>query len=303
MRFLTLTFLSLLTSAALAEDVDKRLDAASDGVVSISNISGTVEVTGWSRSEVEVTGSIGKDVNELVFKRNGDEIEISVKPNGEDEEDDDDNGHFWGHQDISSDLVIKVPENSSVEIVGVSADIDIQNVFGEQHLQSVSGDIDSEVRAADVEIETVSGDVEVQGDDAPGHAQLSSVSGDVEAENLAGEIAATSVSGDVTLVNGNFDRVKMKTVNGDIIFESRLSDGGSFSLKAHNGDADINFNGGISARFDIETFNGDIRNCFGPKPVETSEHMPGNELKFKEGDGKGRVTIHTFNGDVRLCNE
>ena len=301
MRFLTLTFLGLLTSAALAEDVDKRLDAASDGVVSISNISGTVEIIGWSRNEVEVTGSLGKDVEELIFKRDGDEIEISVRP--QDQDDDSDDRHHWHGQSISSDLVINVPENSSVEVVGVSVDIDVQNVLGEQRLQAVSGDIYCEVHAADVEIETVSGDVEVHGDDAPGHAQLSSVSGDIEAENLAGEISATSVSGDVTLANGSFDRVKMKTVNGDIIFESRLSDGGSFSLKAHNGDADINFDGGISARFDIETFNGDISNCFGPEPVETSEHMPGNELKFKEGGGKGRVTIHTFNGDVRLCNE
>jgi DUF4097 and DUF4098 domain-containing protein YvlB len=299
MRFLTLTFLGLLTSAAFAEDVDKRLDAASDGVVSVSNISGTVEITGWSRNEVEVTGSIGKDVEELIFRRDGNEIEISVRPHDQD----DDDRHHWHSRNISSDLVINVPESSSVEVVGVSADIDVQNVLGEQRLQSVSGDIDSEVRAADVEMETVSGDVEVQGDNVAGHAQLSSVSGDVEAENLAGEISANTVSGDVTLVNGNFDRVKIKTVNGDIIFESRLSDGGSFSLKAHNGDADINFNGGISARFDIETFNGDIRNCFGPEPVETSEHMPGNELKFKEGDGKGRVTIHTFNGDVRLCKD
>ena len=301
MRFISLIFLSSMCATALAEDINQRLDAASDGVVSISNISGTVEVTGWSRNEVEVTGSIGKDVEELIFRREGNEIEVSVRPH--DQDDDSDDKHHWHSQNISSDLVIKIPENSSVEIVGVSADINVQNVFGEQRLQAVSGDIESEVRAADVEIETVSGDVEVQGDDAPGHAQLSSVSGDVGAENLAGEISANSVSGDVTLVNGNFDRVKMKTVNGDIIFESRLSDGGSFSLKAHNGDAHINFNGGISARFDIETFNGDISNCFGPKPVETSEHMPGNELKFKEGAGKGRVIIHTFNGDVRLCNE
>ena len=221
----------------------------------------------------------------------------------QDQDEDSDDRHHWHGQSISSDLVINVPENSSVEVVGVSADIDVQNVLGEQRLQAVSGDIYSEVHAADVEIETVSGDVEVRGDDAPGHAQLSSVSGDIEAENLAGEISANSVSGDVMLVNGSFDRVKMKTVNGDIIFESRLSDGGSFSLKAHNGDADINFNGGISARFDVETFNGDISNCFGPEPVETSEHMPGNELKFKEGGGKGRVTIHTVTGDGRLCNE
>ncbi len=291
MRFLTLIFLGLMSATSLAEDVDRKVDAAPDGVVSISNIAGSVEVTGWSRNEVEVTGTLGKDVEELIFERDGDEIEITVRAPKT-------NGHS-----ISSDLVIKVPEKSSVEIVGVSADIAVQNVTGAQRLQSVSGDIESEVHAADVEMETVSGDVEVQGDDVAGHAEFSSVSGDVEAQNLAGEVAAESVTGDVMLVNSSFDRVRLETVNGDIIFKSGLSSDGVFSVETINGDLDIKFNDSISARFDIETFNGDIRNCFGPKPVRTSKYTPGTELKFTEGDGKGRVTIKTLNGDLRLCKD
>ena len=76
MKILTLTFLSLMTATAMAEEVDNRLDAASDGVVSISNVAGTIEVIGWSRNEVEVTGTLGRDVEELIFERDGDEIEI-----------------------------------------------------------------------------------------------------------------------------------------------------------------------------------------------------------------------------------
>ena len=140
MRILTLTCLSLIGATAMADSIDQRLDAAPDGVVSISNIAGSVEVNGWSRNEVEVTGTLGKDVEELIFERDGDEIEITVRATKR-------NRHG-----ISSDLVINVPEKSSVEIVGVSADIDVQNVLGAQHLQSVSGDIESEVHAADVEM-------------------------------------------------------------------------------------------------------------------------------------------------------
>jgi DUF4097 and DUF4098 domain-containing protein YvlB len=152
-------------------------------------------------------------------------------------------------------------------------------------------------------METVSGDIEVQGDDAAGHAKLSSVSGDVEAQNLAGELAADSVSGDLTIVNSSFKRVRLETVNGDIIFESGLTDGGTFGLETINGDVDIKFSGSVSARFNVETFNGEIRNCFGPKPVRTSKYTPGTELKFTEGKGEGRVTIKTLNGDLRLCKD
>ncbi len=291
MRFLTLICLGLISVTSMAEEVDRRLDAASDGVVSISNIAGSVEVIGWSRNEVEVTGTLGKNVEELIFERDGDEVEITVRVTKR-----------HGHR-ISSDLVINVPEKSSIEVVGVSADIDVRNVFGEQRLQSVSGDIDCEIFAADVDVETVSGDVEAQGDDVAVHVDLSSVSGDVEAQNLAGEVAAHSVSGDVVLFNSSFDRVRLETVNGDIIFRSGLSDDGSFKVETINGDLDVKFSNAVSARFDVETFNGDINNCFGPEPVRTSKYTPGTELKFTEGKGKGRVTIKTLNGDLRLCKD
>jgi DUF4097 and DUF4098 domain-containing protein YvlB len=291
MRFLALILLSLSATAAIAESVDRRTDAASDAAVTIINTAGSVEVTGWSRNEVEVSGDLGSGVAELIVERDGNEIEITVK------------GPESGDRNISSDLVIKVPENSSLEIAGVSADIEVENVLGTLQLQSVSGDINGEVHAADIEVVTVSGDVEIQGDDEVAHTELSTVSGDIEAQNLSGDVAVGSVSGDLVLVNSSFDRVSMDTTNGDIVFDAGLSENGTISVETINGDVDINFSEPVSARFDIETFNGDIRNCFGPDPVRTSEYTPGTELKFSEGDGKGRVTIKTLNGDLRLCKD
>jgi hypothetical protein len=58
----------------------------------------------------------------------------------------------------------------------------------------------------------------------------------------------------------------------------------------------------VDAEFDISTFNGDIDNCFGPKPHRTSEYGPGNSLRFKEGNGDGRIRIKALNGTVEICN-
>lgn len=291
MRTLALTCLSLISAAAAADSVDRRLDAAADSVVSINNTAGSVEVTGWSRKEVEVTGDLGSSVEGLVFERDGKNIEITVRTPKR------------GGRSISSELVIHVPERSSVEVGGVSADIDVTNVHGALRLQSVSGDIDSEVSSSDIEITTVSGDVEVQGDDKAGHAELSSVSGDIDAQHLAGEAVVESVSGDLVLADSSFERVRLETTNGDIVLKAKLADDGTLNVETINGDLEIEFDGTVSARFDIETFNGDIRNCFGPEPVRTSKYTPGRELKFSEGDGTGRVTIRTLNGDLNLCKD
>ena len=65
----------------------------------------------------------------------------------------------------------------------------------------------------------------------------------------------------------------------------------------------LDLQGPVGAEFDVSSFNGDIRNCFGPAPVRTSEYAPGRELRFREGAGTGRVRIKTLNGDISVCNK
>ena len=290
MKTYALTLMGMFSAVAvLAAEINESMDAAADGIVSISNIAGSVDVRGWSRSQVEITGELGDDVEELIFERDGDEIEIKVRTR-----------RRHSH-DIDSDLIIKIPQGSSLEINTVSADIDVREIAGEQSLESVSGDIATEAYASDMDVNSVSGDIEVEGDNQSMRSRLSTVSGDVDTENLAGEIGVESVSGDLLVANGVFSRASMGTVNGEIVFHARLLDDGRLDIETVNGDVDVEFSGDVSARFDIETFNGDIRNCFGPKAVRVSKYAPGYELKFSEGDGSGRVTIETLNGDLRLC--
>lgn len=278
-----------LAMPAMAEEVDRKLDAAADGHVDISNISGSIAVSGWSRSEVEVTGELGRNVEELIFKRSGDKITIKVKVPKK------------SSRGIASDLYIQVPEQSSIDVGTVSADIEVEDVFGELKLNTVSGDIDAEAVAADVTAAAVSGDVEVNGGRKEAETRANSVSGDVTLFRVAGTIAAESVSGDIIIDEGSFERVNMNTVNGEILFQSELRDGGKLKAETVNGSVDVDFVGTIEGRFQIDTFNGDIDNCFGPKAQRTSKYTPGWELDFVEGDGDARITISTLNGDVTMC--
>lgn len=292
MRTYLMTGLAMCAGAAFgADDIDRTLEAESDDHVNISNTAGMVTVSGWSRNEVSVTGEIGGGVDELQFERSGDDIDIIVKvPRGH-------------GRSISSDLVIRVPEMSSITVGTVSADIEVSDVKGAQALHSVSGDIDTEAYESDVEVESVSGDIELQGDNEATAVELSTVSGDLDAQNIAGSADFGTVSGDISVIDSSFERVRMNTTNGDIVFRARLQDGGRLSAETINGEVDIEFDGSVSARIDIETFNGNIDNCFGPEPVRTSKYTPGLELSFTEGGGAGRVEINTLNGDVTLCKD
>jgi len=290
MKMIKVAVLSLFATSALAsEDVNRTLDAAADGEVTISNVSGSVEVRGWSRNQVEVTGEIGDGVEELVFERDRNDVIIKIKiPRN-------------SSRNSSADLVINVPEASSLQVNTVSADIDISDVQGEQRLESVSGDITTAAFSGEISAESVSGDLEIVGDNQSSEFSFHTVSGDIEVENLSGEMRTESVNGDISMINGAFTRVRGDTVNGDMVFHVSLLDGGRMDIETINGEVDVDFGGDVSARIDIETFNGDIRNCFGPESVRTSKYAPGRELSFTEGEGSGRVSINTLNGNVRLC--
>ena len=279
----------MIAVTAMAEEVDERMNAASDGRVNISNIAGSVTVNGWSRDEVEVTGSLGRNVEELIFERNKDEITIKVKVPKK------------GGRGIDSDLRVSVPEKSSIEVSAVSADIEVSDINGVQRLQTVSGDVTTEATVSDVSAQSVSGDVEIDADKSDIETNANTVSGDVTVFRAAGTVRAESVSGDVIVDEGSFSRASLNTVNGEIIFQAELREGGRFSAETVNGDIDVEFVGDVSARIDIDTFNGSIRNCFGPKAERTSKYTPGWELSFTEGDGDGRIEMSTMNGDLSIC--
>jgi hypothetical protein len=59
----------------------------------------------------------------------------------------------------------------------------------------------------------------------------------------------------------------------------------------------------FAGQFDLSTFNGEIRNCFGPKAQRTDEYTPGRELRFQEGSAEARVRVKTLNGDIGVCRK
>ena len=290
-KYLIVFFGAVLAMPASAEEINESIDAASDGHVEIINISGSVEVYGWSRNSVEVTGELGDKVEELIVERNGDKVLVKVKvPRN-------------SGNNIASDLTVRVPSASSIDVSAVSADIDVEDVKGEQSLHTVSGDVDTIAAGSDVFAQSVSGDVDVSGEGNDVEISATTVSGDVTLSSVAGAASVEAVSGDLTIDGGTFDRATLNSVNGEIYFLAGLRKGGKLTVETVNGDVDVQFGGSVSAKFDIETFNGDIDNCFGPKAERTSKYAPGWELSFTEGDGDGRVDISTLNGDMEICND
>ena len=280
-----------LASLAHAEEINKSTPANPQGQVEVSNTSGSVTITGWDKSEVEVTGELGEGSERLEFTQSGDLTRIKVILPKK------------SHDADGSDLVIRVPVKSGIAVNTVNADIVVQKVDGAQRLQSVSADISTEAGSEDVECKTVSGDIEVAGTGRRSLLTITTVSGDARVQRVGGEVNANTVSGNVDLNLGDTTRSRLRSTSGDLSLYGKLVGEARLDVESISGDVRIKLSQPIGAEFELSSFNGEISNCFGPKAQRTDEYVPGRELRFREGNGTGRVRVKTLNGDINLCRQ
>jgi DUF4097 and DUF4098 domain-containing protein YvlB len=288
---------TLTLQTAVAADkrsIDQHQAADPQGQVDVNDVSGRIEVVGWDRPEVGVTGVISEDIDRVDLTAAGSRTTVRVvskKTLGL---------HFgWGDSGETR-LVVHVPKASSVSTTLVSADVSVRGVDGNQEIQTVSGDVDS-VAVRDVRVRTVSGDVHLAAG-ASKSLEVGTVSGDLKVTGSAGgEVTINTVSGDGTLVLGTANHLRLKTVSGSFHVTTGLASDGSLEAESVSGDFIVEFTGAPPpADYDIETFSGDVTTCFGRKATHEG-YGPGSRLNFRDGAGTARIRIDTKSGDVSLC--
>ena len=281
---------ALWAGAADARTVDERRPAAADARISVKNVNGTITVEGWSKKEIQVTGTIGEDVEELVIEGTENRWRIEVEL-----------PHRGHNTDTEADLQIKVPTSAEVQVDVVNCPIDVTKVDGILELESVNGNVTVSGEPASIAASTVNGRIELTVSSK--QVEAHTVNGRILLDGVSGEVSAATVGGSIDVNGGSFVSAELQTVSGDLDFTGALQGSGTFDFEAHSGDVILTLPANVSAEFDISTFSGDIDNAFGPSGQRKSKYGPGKDLYFQTGGGKARVSINTFSGDVRLIKK
>jgi len=278
---------ALPIAATAGERVDESRVAASTGVVEIHNTRGEIDIRGWDKDQVEITGELDELAEELIFDVDGEFTMIRVKMPRR--------NISWGD---GSDLEIRVPVKSRVDFNGVSTDVTLSNIEGGSSIRSVSGDIRADNIDQRLLINSVSGEVEVT--DASGKAKITSVSGDLRLDLSCTEVSVNAVSGEVDLDLEAFDSLSASTVSGELDISGRLNDSGNISMNSVSGDIGLRLASPINARIDVNAGpGGDIDN--GMTQDEPRDIFPAQmQLKTSAGDASGTIRIKTVTGDINL---
>lgn len=215
-KILGIGFLALAGTAAAQQPIEETRKANPDAVLRIENISGSVKVEGWDRSEIHVTGTLGKGTKELDISGDPGKWNLEVVM-------DEDARNSEG-----TDLVLQVPRGARLEVETVSADVTVSECEGPAEIESVSGRIEIRGRPRTLDLDTVSGDIRAVSDRPLREGDLESVSGEIVLE--------ADLEGD--------GRFEFETVSGDIALRLPARVSAEFEVSS--------FSGGITNDFGVE---------------------------------------------------
>ncbi len=270
-------------------EVERRVEAKADGTVEITNVAGTIDISGWDRDEVEVIATLGRGVKELQVERRGSRVEIEVELH---------RGHGGRREKATAHLEVRLPRGSEVKVETVNSDITTSDLSGELEIESVSGSIEIHDGPPVLRIETVAGDVVVKS--GVERLTVETVSGIVEL-HCGREIEVTAVSGRIQVLGREeIESAELEVVAGDIRFEGTLAPRGRLDASSHNGSIDVTLPESVSARFEVSTFSGRITNELGPEAKRVGRYTPEQEVTFETGSGEGRVTLESFAGSISI---
>lgn len=275
----------LPVTAVTGEEIDKTLDMSNDGLVQVENMVGIIEFSGWDRSEVQIRGEAGDDVEEVEITSTATGVKIRVHNRS-------------GKRNIEgTNLYLRIPQSASIEADSVSADITVSDNLGERILlNTVSGDLEIDASPELLEMHSVSGDVEFRGTASRSSAET--VSGEIALVGPSGEISINTVSGDVSLEAGEVSRGRFESVSGDMTLTLSLGDGGRLSCDSMSGDVKLRLPASQQAEFTAQSYSGGINSEFGSSTRVSKG--PGQMLRHKEGDNGAEIRLETFSGDVYI---
>lgn len=172
------------------------------------------------------------------------------------------------------DYIIRVPQNCSLFVAGISNSTVVSGVSGLVSIKSVSGP---------VKLSHIDGDL-----------KLNTVSGSLAGEGLSGSIKVNAVSGSVKILAANLESFTSSTVSGNVYLKTNLGIG-PYRFKSISGNVKIELPKGTNYSIQSKSVSGRVKGL----PGNNGAPPRGGNRVIQGGNG---VTIHhnSISGDLSI---
>ena len=284
-----------LAASTLIQSSDTTIRVEEGMRLDLRNRAGEIRVTTWERDAVRILVNRGRGAL-LDVERSGSVIRVRPAIGRDFREERDFRGRR-GRFDDDDDVVniaVTVPDYLDLELTGVETDITVAGMNASVSAETVEGSVVVRGGNGIIVVRSVEEDVEVEG--VRGTVRVSSSDGDVWIRDVIGDVTAESIDGDVELTRVDSRQVTAQTVDGNVIFDGIIHDGGRYHLSTHDGDVTASVPAGTNATVRVASFDGDFETSF-PIVLRGSR---GYRFDFTLGDGSAQLELESFDGDVFL---
>jgi DUF4097 and DUF4098 domain-containing protein YvlB len=248
---------------------------------------GTVQVIGWEKDSVVVSGAVasGSQVSlgspSPVATRG---LKLFVESPTE-------------QASRDGSLTVHVPRGARVWLKTGSADVTVSDVTGGLDVNIVGGSITVRGSPRELRAESMDGAVTVDG--TPGWMRLKTATGNI---TLRGgeDIGASTISGTIDARGGQAERVKLESTTGDIRFALGLARGAVVEMETHSGAIDVQLSRSASMSIDAATVTGAIENNWSKTRPTAGSEGRGMTFTSQGGGMGGRVVLRSFKGRITL---
>jgi DUF4097 and DUF4098 domain-containing protein YvlB len=198
----------------------------------------------------------------------------------------------------SVDYEITAPAWMPIKVEGTYNFVTMDGVQGEVFANTVRGDIIIKGGTGTITAKSVEGEIQVEG--ARGKVNVSSVNEKIRITDTSGDITAESINGGISMIGIEAKSVDASTVNGNIVYEGKLADGGRYSFGTHNGDLSLGVPENANATFTIRTYQGSFSTDLPLAGVSRADIQRGRRVVTTLGNGSADVSLETFGGSIRV---
>jgi len=284
---------SVLTETArFREEFTYTCGLAAGGRLDLENSNGSVEIMGWEKDEVRVSGLkfAGSEADlrglKIEVESDGQKARVrTVTPTGR-------------RSNAGARYVLRVPRR--VELEGVrtaNGSIRVEFVQGSARLETSNGSITLRHVEGSVQARTSNGSVnliEVQGDGV-----LRTSNGRISVERLKGALEATTSNASISariLDPGPGRVLRLETSNGSIELALDSCQQNEVTAQTTNGSVTVRLPASLQARLRATTTNGSIHSDFPVLARSTGK----DHLEGEIGGGGPLIRLATTNGSIRV---
>lgn len=282
------------TMCAQSATVARGWRAAPSAAIKIHAPSGLLDVEGWARDSVSITGTLAN--GETLFG-GGSLTGLKLGAEGT-------------ATSGSTRLLVRVPMASRLVVRSGAASVGVRGVTGTIDVGTAAGDVTVSGDIESVTVESISGSVHVAATTPSVRARTTR--GTLDIAGRIDEAQLTSVSGPVTVYTQSIGRLRIETVDGRVDVRGRLAASGSLDIETFGGPVHLQFPNDQRAALDLRASSGGINGRLETQPgasaplnLSASVIRNGTAAVVVRAIGVGDgptppVTVRTFRGRITI---